>query len=367
MYPRSTRFDNFIDQPHVIVTVAELIDWRGNLILTLTPTGGQLSVDDSDRHRVCDLEIVDETGDLIPQKAYDLLNREDTRIRIRQGIEYPDGTQELITIGTFIIWDNIITDAGPSVKIDMQLQDLSALCSLNKVPLAMDFGSDPVTNAMALITQTTPDIVVDFRAKPALQDLVLTNVEIGDDPWSVATDWVTSAGCEMYFDPFGTLIIQTVPTYEDYPVSWRFQDDSNSSIFSLQKRMNRQTSYNQVIVIGNGADNVDGTVFGRATDFEAAFPISNTTRARALVIKDSHITSTTAAQNLADARMRDSSGMAEFINIQCAPHPCFEIGDVIYIRRAKSLVDALYIIDKISLPLVHARSMNISSRRRRIQ
>jgi hypothetical protein len=339
------------------------------------PTGGQLSIDDSDRHRVCDLEVVDDpvtsNGEtLVPEEAFDILNREETLIRIKMGIVYPDGTEELCTVGTFIIWDNIITDAGPSVRMDFQLHDLSALVSMTRVPRAKSFGSifggSHVQNAIALLQDAMPGIKMDVRmAIPGFVDQV--SVDAGDDPWQKASSWIEAVGGEMYFDPEGVCVIRSVPDYDVLPTSWEYIDDEESQVYSLQRRVNRQDSFNAVVVTSPGARVGASGFYAVFQDTDAQYPITTTDVIRPRVVNDANVISQNQAIQLAAALMRKNGGIAEYVNLQCTPHPCFEVGDVIYVRRRASRVDARYIIDKISIPLVHDRSMNLSSRRRKVK
>ena len=171
----------------------------------------------------------------------------------------------------------------------------------------------------------------------------------------------------MYFDPEGICVIESVPDYDGQATAWEYIDDMEGQIYSLQRRVNRQNSYNATIVTAPGARTGTGGIYAIYHDPDASFPITLTDTMRPRVVNDSNVTSREQAVSLAAALMRKEGGMAEFVNIQCATHPCFEIGDVIYICRRASRVDARYIIDKISIPLVHDRAMNLSSRRRRVR
>lgn len=366
MYPRSARFDAAIVNSHVQRTVAEVLNGHGNVVMTLTPTEGELSIDDVDSRRQASLTVIDETGDLVPDTAFDILNQIDTRIRIRQGIVYPDGTQELIVLGTFMIYDNIMTDAGPNVTIALTLRDQAQLIAQNVLQNDLSFdGYSHYDIAMYLLQTAGTWFEFDVRGI-STTTTTTAHFQAGDDPWHKASQMLGAVGMECFFDPDGVIVVRTVPDYNSLPPAWTFKEGVDCTVYSAQKRVNRIETFNKVIVLSSGP-NGDAAVRGEATDFDLSYPVALTESVRAMVISESSLTSVEQAQALAWATLRKQTGFAEFVNIQATSHPCFEIGDVIAVQRAASKINAKYIIDRVSIPLVPVRSMNISSRRRRVQ
>jgi len=333
---------------------------------TLTPTEGELTIDDVDVRRQATLTVIDETGELVPDTAFDILNRADTRVRIKQGIVYPDGTEELITLGTFIIYDNIMTDSGPNVTIALTLRDQAQLISEHV--LANDLAFDGFSHfdiAMYLLQSSTVGFQTDVRSI-STTTTTTAHFQAGDDPWGKAANMLEAVGMEMFFNPEGAVVVQTVPQFDSVTPCWTFREGVDCTMYSAQKRVNRQATFNHVIVLSTGP-NGDAAIRGEAIDYEASYPVSVTVSDRPYVITESSLTSTEQANLLAESYLRKNTGLAEFVNIQATSHPCFEIGDVIIVERANSKINAKYVVDRISIPLVHDRSMNISSRRRRVQ
>lgn len=112
MYPVSDRFLKAIVEPHNPVT--EVILFRADgLVETLEHVGGTVQVDrGSAARRTCSVTIADTS--LIPRTAADKLSVYGARLRISRGIDYGNGTVELVPLGVFRI-DEVSgdVDEGP--------------------------------------------------------------------------------------------------------------------------------------------------------------------------------------------------------------------------------------------------------------
>lgn len=99
MYPVSERFLKAILEPHN--PVSEVILFRADgVVETLPHTGGSVSVDRGNAvRRSCSVTVADTT--LIPRTATDKLSVYGARLRISRGIDYGNGTVEMVPLGVF--------------------------------------------------------------------------------------------------------------------------------------------------------------------------------------------------------------------------------------------------------------------------
>ncbi|MFZ4770640.1 MAG: DUF5047 domain-containing protein, partial [Ferruginibacter sp.] len=128
MYPVSNAFLSAVRQSHISKVKVEIYDVANNQIIsTASPISGEVTIDNRRSiRRQCSLEFIDTDGTLVPlnNRSSVLLpyNRE---LRVYRGIQFPDGTEELVPLGVFILTTVDITDTAQGVKISVQGSDRS--------------------------------------------------------------------------------------------------------------------------------------------------------------------------------------------------------------------------------------------------
>src|SRR5262245_59615829 len=124
MYPRSSKFDTTVISSHRIKCVAEVCkEGTTEVLATLPITEGNISIDDVPVRREADLDLSDKWGEFVPEDASSMLAPHINEVRLKRGIVFPDGTEELIPQGVYIITDNHMDDSGPAVHMSLSLKD----------------------------------------------------------------------------------------------------------------------------------------------------------------------------------------------------------------------------------------------------
>ena len=112
MYPVSDRFLAALADSHTPITQVTLFRTDG-MVEQLEHTGGSVSVDrGSQARRTCTVTVADTS--LIPRTPTDKISVYGATLRLARGVQYSDGTQELVPIGVFRI-DSVAgdVDEGP--------------------------------------------------------------------------------------------------------------------------------------------------------------------------------------------------------------------------------------------------------------
>src|SRR5919106_895075 len=96
MYSVSARFLQRLAEDHTVATRVQLFLTTGQVV-DLEHTGGSVTVDRSQAiRRTCTVTIADPS--LIPRTPSDQLATYGARLRIARGVEYGDGSDELVPV-----------------------------------------------------------------------------------------------------------------------------------------------------------------------------------------------------------------------------------------------------------------------------
>jgi hypothetical protein len=112
MYPVSDRFLKALADSHTPITQVNLFRTDG-MVEQLEHIGGSVTVDrGSQARRTCTVIVADTS--LIPRTPTDKLATYGAKLRLARGVQYSDGTQELVPLGVFRI-DDVAgdVDEGP--------------------------------------------------------------------------------------------------------------------------------------------------------------------------------------------------------------------------------------------------------------
>src|SRR5215470_3351420 len=192
-------------ESHTPVTRVQLFLTDGR-VLDLEHTGGSVPVDRTQAiRRTCSVTVADPS--LIPRTAVDKLATYGARLRVARGVEYGDGSSELVPLGVFRLdsVDGDISD-GP---VTLAGKDLSAIVADDKFTEAYTASGTVVGAVTALIQRSIPDADVVSTITDAPIGSRAFDVEA--DPWAGAQEIAQAAGAEVYCNADGVFIIATLP------------------------------------------------------------------------------------------------------------------------------------------------------------
>jgi hypothetical protein len=366
VYSRSAAFDAAVQKSHTIATKVEVYD--GSTLLddiSLEVFDGNIVVDDVAIHRRCTLTLTDPTGSLSPANAFDVLAPLGNEVKLFRGIKFPDGTKELLAVGTFGIADTRVNDSGAGLRIDVVGYDRAR--RVQRARFATEYiilkGINYATAIEDMLRSRYPQIVTNFPTTDAETPQLV--FEAGKDPWKVAQDMAASIGMDLYFDPTGTCIMVPVTLVGDS--DWTYFEGSQAMILYANKRFNDERIYNHVVFTGE-TSGVTAPVRAEAVDDDPKSPtyylgkFGDVTKFQA----SSFVTTVEQAQAAADRNLAKNKGLVESMEIQTIVHPAHEVGDIIHVYRAKTKINAQYMLSKITIPMVHDRPLAASVRQRQV-
>ncbi|MEV7364240.1 DUF5047 domain-containing protein [Streptomyces sp. NPDC091299] len=329
MYPVSDRFLARLAESHRVATRVQLFLTTGEVV-DLEHTGGSVTVDRSQAiRRTCTVTVADPT--LIPRTPTDQLATYGALLRISRGIDYGDGTSELVPLGVFRL-DSVDGDVNDG-PVNLQGKDLSAVIADDKFTAPYTATGTVVTSITALITRSIPDAQIATT---------ISDISIGTrswdyegDAWAACQEIAAAAGAEVYPTADGTFTITSLPDLLSTPPVWDVASGEGGVYIRATRGMTSDRVYNGVLARGeNTADNVApvsalvvdndvnsptywGGPFGKRVTFYTSPTLTTVGACTAA-----------ATLQLAIARTPNASG-----DIASLPNPALEPGDVLRVAH----------------------------------
>ena len=327
MYPVSARFLARITEDHQVATEVVLFTTDGRTV-PVEHTGGSVTVDRSQAiRRTCSVTVAD-VG-LIPRTPTDQLAVYGAQLRISRGVDYGDGSNELVPLGLFRL-DSVEGDVNEG-PVTLQGKDLAAVIQDDKFTAAFTVSGTVVSAITALIQRSLPTASI----VSAITDTGIgrKTFAVEADPWAGCQEVAAAAGAEVYPTADGTFLITTLPDLLTSTPVWEIAAAEGGAYIRATRGMSSDRVYNGVLARGeNSADNV-APVSALVTDNDSTSPTywGGPYGRRPMFYSSPTLTTTAACTaaatlKLAAARAPNATG-----DISSLPNPALEPGDVLRI------------------------------------
>lgn len=289
----SARFNAAMAQDHDIVSYFEL--WapnNGGMLFSsqMSPTSGAILdgnvtlTKDQDARGQCSVTIVSEDLSLIPTTNTAPLTPWGNEIRIFSGVAFPDGTSEYVSMGYYRMSEVQINEQQGAVQLVVSGYDRSRNISRNVVQISWPDATAqayfvanttfPGNSWAAMIQQALTDrwpfIVYDANVTTWAGRINDPTASIfiypalpgpfseGTDMWDQMRQYAQAAGCDLWFDRYGTCQFQTDPALQFFLASFTpnpvalWVEGSTCNFDQLQRSLNDANVYNRAVVYGAG-------------------------------------------------------------------------------------------------------------------
>jgi hypothetical protein len=329
LYPVSDRFLPRLAENHTPVTEVLLFLTDGR-VLDLEHTGGSVTVDRAQAiRRTCSVTMADVS--LIPRTPTDELAAYGARLRISRGVDYADGSRELVPVGVFRL-DSADGDASQG-PVTLTGKDLGAIIQDDKFYAPYTVSGTLISAVSELIHRSIPDaeIVATISDTP----IGTRTFDIEADPWAGCQEIAAAGGAEVYPDADGVFRITTLPDLTTTTPVWEIEATEGGVYISGNRGMKSDNVKNGVMCRGeNTTDNVPPVSY-LAVDNDPNSPTywSGPYGRRPKFYSSPAWISTGACQQaalllLAQAKAPNASG-----DISSLPNPALEPGDVLRIMH----------------------------------
>lgn len=325
MYPVSDRFLPRLAEAHHVVTEILLFRPDGG-VEGLPHTGGSVTVDRGQAvRRTCTVTTADVS--LIPRTEADKLTVYGARLRISRGVDYGDGSVELVPLGVFRL-DAVDGDPvfGPATLAGKSLECV----------VADDKFTDPYTATgtvgsaiSALVHRSIPDAEILLTVADAAIGSRTWDVE--GDPWAAAQEVAAAAGAEVYCNADGVFVIAELPDPLTTQPAWTVSAGEGGVYIKGTRGMTSANVFNGVLARGENV--ADGVAASRwlATDDDPGSPTywGGPFGHRPMFYSSSTLTSSSACRLAAELKLRAAKAPNAKGDFSSLPNPALEPGDVL--------------------------------------
>ena len=356
MYPVTDRFLARLAESHTPVTQVQLFLTDGR-VLEVEHTGGSVPVDRNNAiRRTCSVTVADPS--LIPRTPSDQLATYGARLRIARGVEYGDGTSELVPLGVFRL-DDVDGDVNEG-PVTLNGKDLSAI-------VADDRFTEPYTATGTVVGAVTALIQRSIPAADVIS--LIVDIPIGSrafdveaDPWAGAQEIAAAAGAEVYANADGVFVISVLPDLLTATPVWAVEATEGGVYVSANRAMSSDGVHNGVLARGeNTADNF-APVSYLAADDDPNSPTywSGPYGRRPLFYSSSTLTTVNACTQAANLKLAQAKAPNASGDIASLPNPALEPGDVLRVMHEDGTRE-LHQVASFSVPLDLGGSFPIST------
>lgn len=351
--PLSSNFERKIRESGRRKTVADIY-FDGQLVATdLRVSGGNIRVDlDGQIRRSGSLTIADPR--LVPSLS-SVLSPLGSEVRIRQGVVYSDGTEELVPIGVFRLdltsWGEI--DRVPSIQIyDRSKAFQAELPSPHSRSgwMAKAVIIDMIEWFYPALKPLDPNAVF----APELVDYRLPGGHVfeSNNHWDPIAELARNMGGRLYFDVEGQPkcdLIEDLSTTSS--IDFEVNVGDSGVLVSANRSYSREGVYNSVVVIG--AAKGDGAIPRAAVyNRDAGSPLryGGPYGKTGIVINDSSLTTYQQCYQRALNELAKYTGLSYSVDFSAIPNPALDVGDVIRMTYTDGSTE-LHQIETLSIPL----------------
>ncbi|MET9150083.1 DUF5047 domain-containing protein [Streptomyces griseoflavus] len=346
MYPVSDRFLARLAESQHPATQVQLLLTSGQVI-DLDHTGGSVTVDRGQAiRRTCTVTVPDPS--LIPRTPTDQLAVYGARLRVSRGVEYGDGSSELVPLGVFRL-DSVGGDVSEG-PVTLQGKGLEACVADDKFTVPYRVAGTVTSAVTELVRRSLPgaDIVSEIADQP-----IGTRVfDVEADPWAGCQEVAAAAGAEVYANADGVFVIRVMPDLATADPVWAVEAGEGGVYVSGSRAMTSDGVHNAVLARGENTTDGIPPVSYLAVDDDPGSPTywGGPYGHRPFFYSSPTLVSVGACQLAAQLKLKAAKAPTASGDISSLPNPALEPGDVIRVTHPDGSRE-LHQIASFSVPL----------------
>jgi hypothetical protein len=310
-----------------------------------------------------------------------------TELHLRTGIDYEDGTEELIGQGVFRISRPVITEGTSGFTVNIDGYDRSRAFSRARFtrPYVINSTTDPdmvsaiKRLAMSRLPILTEDKIIVSSGLEGFGSVPTVTFLKDDDPWKMAQRMAQSIAAELVWMPNGFLWIRSVPNLNERPPDFVYEHGKHCSMTDVSRSLDDERAYNGVTITIENSSRVSGgedmppiQVSSWDTDpesptyFDPAYPTLSRYGSVPYFYSSEFIYDESQGVPAAEAMLQQISGIVEEITWTAIANPAHESGDVLRISHPELNIDSFSVLDSLTIGVGATATMSGTTRRRRV-
>lgn len=368
MYPTSDAFRRAVSTSHTAVSTAEV--WRGlQKILDLDIADGSVTVSVSQAtRRTCSVSFSVSRSDntLVPSTAFDAITPFGNELRLYRGVQFADGSREMVPLGVFVITRVEVDESSQQVQMSVTGVDRSIKVSRNVWLEPYQVSAGSLTDALtAMLQNRWPAIELSFPTVPVNVEQQVFGQNAGSDPWKDAVYLAEMAGYDLFFDPNGVCVLQPFPSPDAASVVATYTDDD--VLLRVRRQDTTDDTYNGVVYIVESS----WLLVPYRIEVWDLDPNSPTYRYGSFgevpkIVSQSAITDTNAATTAAAALLAKGLGLAQNVTWESIVDPSLDVNDVVLVENVGTKTERVLIVDQLTIPLSPSAALSAQARTVRV-
>ena len=335
MYSTTELFDRRIRQSGKRKTVVD-IHYNGQVVETDIPvSGGDIRVDRSASiRRTASIQIADRK--MVPSlEEGGVLEPYGTEFKVRHGIVYPNGQEELLPMGMFVLDATSWNEAnGPIPTVN--LVDRAMIMSRAQIgPVLSASGK----LALSFLEQTFyyfwPDLTITYGSGLDLTARLPGGTAFDNgEHWAVVSAMATAMGGEIYFDQDGLPVVNPLPEFDETTTVadavYTVDAGENGVLIDATRSVTREEVYNSVYVVGAASEG--GSVpIGHVYNNDPASPTyrEGPFRKMGIRIENNLLNSNAKCIAYANEELLRYRRLARTLDLTMLPNPALDAGDIV--------------------------------------
>ncbi|MDP5310371.1 DUF5047 domain-containing protein [Streptomyces poriferorum] len=292
-------------------------------------TGGSVSVDRGQAiRRTCTVTSADVS--LIPTTPTDQLATYGARLLIRRGVEFGDGSTELVPLGVFRL-DSVDGDPADG-PVTLTGKSLECIVADDKFTAPYQVTGTVAGAITALITRSIPDAQIISNIPSTV--IGARTWDADGDPWAACQEIAAAAGAEVYTNADGAFAIEVLPDALAATPVWAVEATEGGVYVKGSRAMSSDGVYNGVLAKGEGTG-AGAPVQYLATDNDPGSPTywGGPFGHRSTTYSSSTLTTSAACESAATQQLRAARAPNSKGDLSSLPNPALEPGDVIRVTH----------------------------------
>lgn len=294
-----------------------------------------------------------------PHDPTELLAPYGNELFVERGINYGNGTVEVVSLGYFRI-DRTSQDDGPNGAIQLSASDRMSGIIDARLPLPVQFEAGTTVEDVfnQLVHDVYPDATIEFDFTASGSTFSTSHVA-EEDRFGFLRDVAKSRGKIMYWDYRGVLRVVSPPDAST-PV-YAIDAGRGGTLVRLSRSLSRQGVYNGVVARGDQPTD-DVQPIAVVVDNNPASPTYWNGRFGKVprYYNSSFITTAAQATSAATSILQRAVGLPYSINLDAVPNPALEPYDPVRITMPDRT--DIHVIDSLSIPLTALGTMTGTTR-----
>lgn len=295
-----------------------------------------------------------------PVRPDGLLAPYGNEVFVESGINYGNGTVEIVSLGYFRV-DSTVQDDGPNGVIRLTGSDRMAgiIDARLTTPIQFDAGTSVETVFEQLVHEVYPTASIEYDFVASGSTFTTSHVA-EEDRFGFLNDVAKSRGKIMYWDYRGVLRVESPPD-PSTPV-YEIATGRGGTLVRLTRSLSRQGVYNAVVARGESVEG-EAPVTATVVDNNVTSPTYWNGKFGRVprFYYSSFLTTYSQAVSAATSILQQAIGLPYSISLDAIPNPALEPYDPIRIVMPDST--DVHVIDSLTIPLTSERVMTGSTRK----